>query len=570
MLLALPLLVGCESDDKSIVDPYDIDPNTPCELSYSLDGAYRDAETGNYSAPQNGYVKLANASTGLYTQSWTISSADCQFMVDGFDPASDWASQADITKGIASTRATEYLFCPTLGSYTLTLNCTFVNEVAGATYSESAKLWIYKKIFQLNVEECPALKAVAKIYDTDGKSEITETSLTVNPGKTLIFKNESEGLDLTAAWSVKVDGVEQEFDIADDGSYTFTDEGVYSDFKLMVESSNILYGDANKGEMTLPNSVSVESIPIDVTALSIDIASSVAHSSTQLPELKVTLNGVVGDITDVAADFALKVLDYNGTEQAVSITSAELDSTKGALILKLGAKIYENDVVTLSYTQPADAEGQIADEYNDENVLESFAEKSVSIVGGIDLLSSNTGYDFEAGSNLPNNGWTKFIKDNNNSQNSVTVEISDAVVHSGSQSTHFVVPADLTFLSFVYSFVAPNTSPATSVEKGNYMIKHWVYVDESTTAAMDDIYVVKYCLANKTNAWFDHTAAAAGTIECRFPTTKGEWCQSSIEVSYSEPMEVKYRFDFVAAATNKGYLSGSSFYIDNVEIIPIR
>ncbi len=555
MLLALPLLVGCEGDDASFVDPYDVDRNAVCELSYTLDGTYPNSE-GGYLAIQNSYITLDNTSTGLYTQSWIVSSVDCQFMVDGFDPEADLAEQADITKGIASTRALDYLYCPTIGTYTVTLNCAFVGEIAGATYSESADLWIYKESFTIEVQECPNLCAVPKIYDTDGVTEITASTLEINPGKTLYFNSESTGLDIvTESWSVKIDGEEQELTLADDGSYTFTTEGTYSDFTLAVESSNILYGEVNTNESTLPQSIKVESIPLAVTAISLDISGSVSHSSTELPEIKVTLNGVVDDIVDVTDDFTLTVTDYAGTQQTIAITSVELDSTKGALILKLDGKIYENDTVTLSYTK----DEEITDKYNDENALESFDSQSVTISGGLNLLSDNAGYDFEIDGNASKNGWTKY-----NQGGTGVIAIVTTPVKNGTQAYQVSSGvADLT--DFVTRYVDSTYSSYVTIPQGSYLIKHWIYLDESSISMDSYQYNIDYY----TSSWNPHNDDSSVEIQYSYPSTKGEWVEKSQRVTYSDETSLKYGFSFKDITTSN-CPAGLILYLDYIQLIPIR
>lgn len=562
MLLALPFLVGCESDDASFVDPYEVDRNAACELSYTLDGTFPSGD-GNYLAIQNSYITLDNTSTGLYTQSWIVSSVDCQFMVDGFDPEADLAEQADITKGVASTRALDYLYCPTIGTYTVTLNCAFVNEVAGATYSESADLWIYKESFTIEVQECPALSAVPKIYDTDGVTEITASTLEINPGKTLYFKSESTGLDLVSeSWNVTVDGVEQELTLTADGSYTFIEEGTYSDFSLVVESSNILYGESNTNESTLPQSIKVESIPLAVTAISLDISGSVSHSSTEFPEIKVTLNGVVEDIVDVVDDFTLSVIDYAGATQTIEITSVELDSTKGALILKLNGKIYENDTVTLSYT----SDEQIIDKYNEENILESFAPQSVTVSGGVDLLGSSTDYDFETGTTGGVNGWT--LQSWSGSSIDVTMASSGSNSllfsdYSGSCDGFRNGGSATTFTAF-YSATSSVSIP---VPPGNYLLEHDVYVSNGVTS--DAYYVTKY-RDDAGSSWVVDKDSSGSTINYSFPEA-GSWSTQRGAVNYSADMNLKYSFLFYSYANDTALFDeGAKFWIDNFKLIPIR
>ncbi|MFI3305575.1 MAG: hypothetical protein R3Y68_03560 [Rikenellaceae bacterium] len=562
MLLALPLLVGCESDEASFVDPYEVDPNAACELSYTLDGTFSNGD-GGYLAIQNNYITLDNTSTGLYTQSWIISSTDCQFMVDGFDSEADLAEQADVTKGVASTRALDYLYCPTLGTYTLTLNCAFVGETAGATYSASADLWIYKKSFTVEVQECPALSAVPKIYDTDGVTEITATDLEINPGKTLYLKSESEGLDIVSeSWSVKIDGVETELTLADDGSYTFVEEGVYSDFTLAVESSNILYGEESTSKATLPQSIKVESIQLDVTAISLDISGSVSHSSSELPEIKVTLNGVVDDIVDVVDDFTLTVTDYANATQTIVITSVELDSTKGALILKLDGKIYENDTVTLSYTK----DEEIIDKYNDTNILESFDEVVITISGGVDLLGSSTDYDFETGTTGGANGWTL--------QSWSGSSIDTTTASSGSNSLLFNDYAGKSdgfrnggSASTFTAFCSADSAVSIPVPKGNYLLEHDVYVSNGVT---EDAYYVTKSRDDAGTSWVVDKDSSSSTINYHFPEA-GSWSTQRGAVCYSADMNLKYSFLFYSYANDTAlFETGAKFWVDNFKLIPIR
>ncbi len=334
LLLALPFVGGCESNDPSV----DISDVAWVTSGWKADGDFV------YEIDQNEYLYFMNASQGALSTTWEIS-PEAQFMVDNFNDNMDIASQAAPEKGFTSNNIVESVYFPVAGTHFVKLTTTFNEWVKShddspteAVYSEALGVWLYEHTFSVVVKQPLAMGYQVihlgenKIYDdTDkvifervaGKNNPKETEISINDGDVLLFRNTSTGDDLVEAVTWVVNGETFEGWVGDlEYTFNYDDsadaENTITDFSLMIER--------------------VERPAVDITA---DLLMSLTVNPSPL---KASFTITKADGSEVAADTTIE----RGDKLFFNDQSEGTDYTKSwSYLYSEEGSTYEMETITL-------------------------------------------------------------------------------------------------------------------------------------------------------------------------------------------------------------------------------
>lgn len=431
-----------------------------------------------------------------------------------------------------------------------------------------------------------ALKADFSITTEDGSAVSNNTEL--YRGDKIYFNDLSTGTNYTSTWTYKLDGgVATEFTPDSDGEYVLSSSGTYSDFTLKIEN-----GELYSASSSTSSNVSFTALVPDfgVSSASLDISTTATHANTETPTLVVVMNNDLATLPTFSSDnggFTLSVTDYAGDSQTVEITDVEIDpSSSNKLLLTLGGKIYELDEVSLNYTPLTETITDV-----DGGALVSFSAKSITI-GSVDtnILKGNANesdFSFDTGTTAGLNnwgisGWVTGIS--STTDESQTSGDRRYLTHTQDSENAYDGTNYLAFNTWYYRFGALNTTNDArtsfyyrrvsadyyvNVPEGNYIIRHYVNVRTATT---DTVPTYKIQCGTTYSSQSDHKALddTTSATPYSFPSTTNEWIAQDMVVSYTATQDLYYQFKFDFDASDNMFPECFEFWIDKMEIIPIR
>ncbi|WPR73382.1 hypothetical protein [Algoriphagus sp. NG3] len=249
------------------------------------------------------------------------------------------------------------------------------------------------------------------------------------------------------------------------------------------------------------------------------------------------------------ADFTVSIINKD-TPISATVISAQVDPVEGNFVnLTLeGQEIYNDDIVTVSYTKGAmaTADGVLADSFEDQSVV--FVGENILKSGGFD-------YSFETSldSNWPYQWWGA-------PWDMYTFKISAAQAYDGKKSGLVTMrPAG----GMIIGHTDANGTPITfQAEAGKtYEIGVWVYVESLGNTASDAIQPDLRFYWNPGTDW-----AVGPNPEFTNDFEVGKWVYSSTLVKFPSTGN----FNFNIRGANQNNPSEIKFYMDNISVSEAR
>ena len=249
------------------------------------------------------------------------------------------------------------------------------------------------------------------------------------------------------------------------------------------------------------------------------------------------------------ANFSVSIIN-KGNPISATVSSAEVDPMEGNFVnlTLVGQEIYNDDIVTVSYTQGvmATADGVLAD---------SFEGQSVVFIGENILKTSAFDYSFETSleSNWPYQWWGA-------PWDMYTFKISSAQAYDGKKSGLVTMkPAG----GMIIGHTDANGTPITfKAEAGkSYEIGVWVYVESLGNTPSDAVQ------SDLRFYWSPGTDWAVGpNPEFTNDFEVGKWVYSSTLVKFPSTGN----FNFNIRGANQNNPSEIKFYMDNISVSEAR
>ena len=508
------------------------------------------------------FLTFTNKSVGCKSHEWIIEEGN-GFLKKGFNVDDDLRQQ--LVEGLSSNEDTVCVLFGKTGVSSVTLRNVYDKPVAledgslRAIQDETTGDWVITKKFEVNVygglEPRFKITNMATGETMDEKSE--SITWTIEAGQKIKVEDLTES-DRPDARTWNVEGSSEKTSTEEFAEFTFAVPGEYSGFTFVAKR-------------TQPAAVAVEvtkNIPLKVIVKKSEkpfTMQSVSISSEANSQIVIKADGAFKNenLEQAVADFTLTVngVDGNPVENlAVSEINVLAD---GNLALVLSDRIYEGETVKLSYN--GDKLTSV-----DERTLSSFDNaEAVNSIKDISVLPLNEGKNvnsFEGGTGfwLTNEWWAaNFFYGNQVGVNGV-VQGSSEQACEGSRSLK-ISYLETTSIDegkkndqMQIMYAKAHYSPTIPV--GNYKFSFNIYI---TSDSNNNI--------KSKNFWFYYGTdgnASTKIADFSFNQTRGEWVKLSKNISLNNDIQ-KFSLKLTVPSCN-ALQSGVVFYIDDIQLIPVR
>lgn len=508
------------------------------------------------------FLTFINKSVGSKSHEWIIEEGN-GFLKKGFNVEDDLRQQ--IVEGLSSDNDTVNILFGKVGISSVILRTVYDKPVSledgslRAIQDESTGDWVITKKFEVSVYG--GLEPKFKITNATTGETIDENSestiWTIEAGQKIKVEDLTE-TDRPDARTWNIDGSSEKISTEENAEFTFAVPGEYSGFTFVAKR-------------TQPAAVAIEAtknIPLKVIVKKSEkpfTIQSASISSEANNQIVIEADGAFKNenLEQAVAYFTLTVngVDGNPVENlAVSEINVLAD---GNLALVLSDRIYEGETLKLSYNgdKLTSVDERTLSSFDNAEVVNSITDTSV-----LPLNEGKNVNSFEGGTGfwLTNEWWAaNFFYGEKVGVNGV-VQGSSEQACEGSRSLKISylettsIPEENKTTQMQIMYSKANYSP--TIPAGNYKFCFNIFI---TSDSNNNI--------KSKNFWFYYGTdgnASTKIADFSFNQTRDEWVKLSGKISLDDEIQ-KFSLKLTVPSCN-ALQSGVVFYIDNIQLIPVR